>query len=123
MTSHDPTGHDPTGHDPTGLPDGRELLDGMGWETLPYGCIGITRSSDAGRDRTVWSWLILIPWAENDAKPWIDGTELKSASVQTNEQERADVIQHMREVLDKRYGKTVGERAADDFLKRLREHE
>jgi hypothetical protein len=100
--------------------DPADLVPGMGWETLPYGCVGLARSTQAGTTR-VWSWLILIPWAMNDSKPWIDGTKLFDRSVGTEADERNEVIHHMRSVLDDRYGESVGERSIERFLRSLQD--
>ncbi len=102
-----------------GIPDGLGLVGTMGWRSLPYGTLGIARRAKADTHQ-LWSWLILIPWAENDSKPWIDGTKMVPDPNLTNEQQREKVFEHLREVLDKRYGQSVGERAADDFIKKLR---
>ena len=98
------------------MPDGLELVPSMGWDPLPYGCVGLIRSADAGSDRTMGSWLVLVPWAMNDSKPWIDGNKLYPPSLKTAEDERAEIVAHIREILDQRYGDTVGERAVDKFL-------
>ena len=98
--------------------DAKSLLTAMGWESLPYGCLGIARHTQVGSSR-VWSWLILVPWAVNDSKPWIDGTKLFDRSLGTEEDERTAVVQHMRTVLDDRYGESVGERSIERFLRSL----
>ena len=102
--------------DLTGMPDGMGTLPAMGWERLPYGCIGLARKTNVDRDRIAWSWLILIPWAENDAKPWVDGTELMSLSLTPAAEQRERVLGRMREILDKRYGDSVAGRAADRIV-------
>lgn len=97
--------------------DARQLISGMGWEPLPYGCVGLIRSAPVGRsERVAWTWLILVPWAMNDAKPWIDGTKIISNPLLTNDQQRDQIRAEMRDLLDKRYGETVAGRAADEFL-------
>ena len=53
-----------------------ELIAGMGWEEMPYDCVGMSRSRQVSDTRIIWSWLILVPWAANDSKPWIDGVEI-----------------------------------------------
>ncbi len=93
----------------------------MGWEPLPYGCVGMARKSEMPGSRVVWSWLILIPWAVNDAKPWIDGTELMEGPLITEEEQQAKVHAKMREILDKRYGETVGKQAAEEFIRKFQE--
>ena len=100
--------------DSSNIPDGRS----MGWEELPYGCVGLIRSNTI-RSTTVWSWLVLIPWAETDGKPWIDGAETYDRSLKTQDQQRADVLSKVRSILDDRYGETVGRRAADDLIDRI----
>jgi len=107
--------------DPGTPSDGTELVSTMGWEPLPYGCVGITRSKEISGSRVVWSWLVLVPWAVNDAKPWIDGTELMEGPLITAEEQRAKVLAKMREILDKRYGETVGQQAAEDFIRKFQE--
>ena len=57
------------------------------------------------------------------AKPWIDGTRLVNDPKLDDNQQRDRVVSHMREVLDKRYGETMGARATDEFLKRLQSGE
>jgi hypothetical protein len=61
-----------------------------------------------------------MPWS-SDAKPWIDGTEVVPASTLTEEQERAQIVEKMRALLDERYGETVGNKAVDDLIRRLQE--
>lgn len=109
--------------DAAGIPDGRDALDAMGWEALPYGCVGLARKSDIDANRRAWSWLILIPWARNDAKPWIDGTRIVRASTLTSDEEREEILGQMRTVLDKRYGESVGRRAAEGLLEGLENQE
>ena len=104
--------------DPSGMPDGRQRIRAMGWEQLPYGCAGIVRKAGADGRRTVWSWLVLVPWSD-DAKPWIDGAEVMEVSTSTEAEERATVFARMREILDERYGGTVANRAVDDLIERL----
>ena len=106
--------------DAAGIPDGQELLPTMGWESLPYGCLGLVRKTDLDQIRTAWSWLIVIPWA-SDAKPWIDGTKVIKSSVQSEGEQRRVVLDHMRKVLDDRYGEAVGQHAAEDLIKRLQD--
>lgn len=98
--------------------DAQDLLNTMGWVTLPYGCLGLARNTQVGSSR-VWSWLVLVPWAANDSKPWIDGTKLFDLTVGTEEDERNEVIRHMRTVLDERYGESFGERSIERFLRSL----
>lgn len=105
--------------DAAGIPDGREAIESMGWFPLPFGCAGITRKSQVNPNTTAWPWLIVIPWAENDAKPWIDGTQILSASLLTEAEQREQVLDHMRATLDKRYGETVGRHAAESFIEDL----
>jgi hypothetical protein len=112
-----------TNQDPTTPSDGTELVASMGWEPLPYGCVGMARSREMSGSRTVWSWLVLIPWAINDAKPWIDGTELMEGPLMSVEEQRAKVFTKMREILDKRYGETVGKQAAEEFIRKFQEED
>jgi hypothetical protein len=100
------------------MPDGRELLRGMGWESLPYGCVGLLRHREVSSN-VVWSWLILVPWAGNDTKPWIDGNHTFEHSLLTMDQQQDRLLQHMRDLLDERYGESVGRRAADDLIERI----
>ena len=104
--------------DPTNIPDGRELIRSMGWEPLPYGCVGLIRSKTV-RSTTVWSWLVLVPWAETDGKPRIDGTETYDRSLKTPVEQRDEILTKMRSILDERYGETIGQRAADDLIDRI----
>ena len=99
--------------------DPRELITSMGWEPLPYGCVGMMRHRTAGTGKIVWSWLILIPWAMNDTKPWIDGTKLYDLTLKTEDEQRAEIQQEMRTILDERYGESVAERTVDEFLRSL----
>lgn len=95
-----------------------ELLGTMGWEAMPYDCVGMARPKKISESRTIWSWLIVVPWAVNDTKPWLDGTELIDRPMGQAEQ-KAHVLAVMREALDSRYGETYGSRAVDDFLRDL----
>lgn len=108
--------------EPNAVPDGRDLIRTMGWITLPYSCAGLIRKVNVSGRNTVWSWLILVPWA-SDSKPWIDGTEVLPASTKTEAQERAEITARLREMLDQRYGETVGNRAVDDLLRSILEDE
>ncbi|MEA2000715.1 MAG: hypothetical protein U9N84_02320 [Actinomycetota bacterium] len=106
--------------DAAGMPDGRDGLRRMGWVSLPYSCVGLIRKTGVGNSKTVWSWLILMPWS-SDAKQWIDGTEVVNASTLTEDQEREQILDKMRAMLDERYGEAVGNRAVDDLIRRLQE--
>ncbi len=106
--------------DAAGLPDGKDGINRMGWISLPYSCVGLVRKTGVGDSKTVWSWLVLMPWS-SDAKPWIDGTEVVAASTLTESEERQQIVAKMREVLDDRYGETVGNAAVDDLIRRLQE--
>jgi len=108
------------GSDAAGLPDGKDGINRMGWVSLPYSCVGLVRKTGVGDSKTVWSWLVLMPWS-SDAKPWIDGTEVVTASTLTESEERQQIVTRMREVLDERYGETVGNAAVDDLIRRLQE--
>jgi len=100
------------------VPDGRDLIRTMGWISLPYSCVGIIRKTAVSGRNTVWSWLILIPWG-SESKPWIDGVEVIPVSTKTDVQERDLVEQHLRELLDERYGEAVANRPVDDFLREV----
>jgi hypothetical protein len=110
-----------TERDPNSPSDGTELVASMGWEPLPYGCVGMARRAEVGGSRIVWSWLVLIPWAVNDTKPWIDGTELMEGPLITEAEQKEKVFAKMREILDKRYGETVGKQAAEELIRKLQE--
>lgn len=101
--------------------DPRQLITTMGWEPLPYGCVGIMRHREVGGGSVVWSWLILIPWAVNDSKPWIDGTKLFDLTLKTIDEQRREIEHEMRAILDQRYGESVAERSVDEFLRNLRD--
>lgn len=101
--------------------DGTDLVASMGWSPLPYGCVGMARRKEISNSRVVWSWLVLIPWAVNDAKPWIDGTELMDGPLTGEEEQRDEVFARIRQILDDRYGETVGRQAAEDFIRRFQE--
>ena len=102
------------------MPDGRDLLRTMGWTPLPYSCVGLVRKTAATGTNTVWSWLVLVPWA-SDSKPWLDGTKVLTASTLSEDEQREQVFAHLRELLDERYGETVGNRAVDDFIRRIQD--
>lgn len=106
--------------DAAGLPDGRDGINRMGWISLPYSCVGLVRKTGVGNSKTIWSWLILMPWS-SDTKPWIDGSEVVGASTLTESQERDQIVSKMREILDDRYGETVGNAAVDDLIRKLQE--
>ena len=106
--------------DAAGMPDGRDGLNRMGWISLPYSCVGLVRKTGVGNSKTVWSWLILMPWS-SDNKPWIDGSEVVEASTRTEAEEREQIVAKMRSVLDERYGEAVGNAAVDDLIRRLQE--
>ena len=93
----------------------------MGWERLPYDCVGITRHKQVTPAQTVWSWLILVPWAANDSKPWIDGTKLFDLTLKTEDEQRLEIYQDMRNILDQRYGEAVAERSVDEFLRQIQD--
>jgi len=106
--------------DAANMPDGRDLLRTMGWESLPFSCIGIVRLTGQVKGNNIWSWLILVPWS-SEGKPWIDGTEIVAASTKSEADERSDIFTKMRGILDDRYGETIGNRAVDDFLAEILE--
>ena len=101
--------------DAANMPDGKDLLRTMGWDSLPFSCLGLIRKTGAVRGDNIWSWIILVPWT-SDGKPWIDGTEIVSASLKSDNEERADIVTKMRKILDDRYGDTVATRAVDDLI-------
>ena len=101
--------------DAANMPDGRDLIRGMGWEPLPFSCLGLVRKTGEAKGNNIWSWIILVPWS-SDGKPWIDGTELVPASLKTPDQERDAIYSKMRSILDDRYGETVANRAVDDLI-------
>jgi hypothetical protein len=111
-----------TDSDALEMPDGRDLIRTMGWIPLPYSCVGLARQTNVGGRNTVWSWLILVPWA-SDSKPWLDGTKVLPASALTEDEEREEVLAYMRELLDDRYGEAVGNSAVEDFIRRIQEDE
>jgi hypothetical protein len=43
------------------------------------------------------------------------------ASALTPYEEREEILRHMRETLDKRYGETVGRRAVEGIIERLQD--
>lgn len=98
-----------------------ELVGSMGWEALPYDCVGLARSKRVSDTRIVWSWIVLVPWAANDSKPWIDGAEIIDNPLMKEEEQKRRVFTVMRAALDARYGEAVGSRAVDDLIKKLRE--
>lgn len=104
--------------DAAGLPDGRDLIRTMGWEPMPYSCVAVTRKANVDSTRSVWSWLVLVPWSD-DSKPWIDGTEILTNSMLTEDEERDQIYTKIRRILDDRYGESVGNSAADDLIARL----
>lgn len=92
----------------------------MGWVQLPYDCVGLLRGAPVG-DNTLWSWLILVPWAVNDSKPWVDGTELIERPNMTEDAQHEFVMSKMREILDDRYAESGVANEADEFLRKLAE--
>jgi len=104
--------------DAANMPDGRDLLRGMGWESLPFSCLGLVRKTGTTSNATLWSWLILVPWSTN-GKPWIDGTEVVPASTKSEADERNLVFARMRSILDERYGGSVAHSAVDDLLDQI----
>ncbi len=106
--------------DAAGMPDGRDGINRMGWMSLPYSCVGVVRKTGVGNSKTIWSWLILMPWS-SDTKPWIDGSEVVEASTLSEAQERDQIVAKMRDILDERYGEAVGNAAVDDLIRRLQE--
>ena len=111
-----------TKSDAAGMPDGRDGISRMGWMSLPYSCVGLVRKTGVGNSKTVWSWLILMPWS-SDTKPWIDGSEVVAASTLSEQQERDQIVVKMRALLDERYGEAVGNKAVDDLIRRLQEED
>jgi hypothetical protein len=104
--------------DAANMPDGRDLLRGMGWISLPFSCLGLVRKTGTTNNASLWSWLILVPWS-SDGKPWIDGTEVVPASTKSDADERQLVIGKLRTLLDDRYGDRVANSAVDDFLSQI----
>lgn len=98
-----------------------DLVPGMGWDELPYDSVGMSRSRRVSDTRIIWSWLILVPWAANDSKPWIDGVEIIDNPLMKEDAQREQVLAVMRAALDARYGESVGSRAVDDLIKRLQD--
>ena len=86
----------------------------------PNSCVGLVRKTGVGNSKNIWSWLVLMPWS-SDAKPWIDGAEVIEASTLSESQERDQVIGKIREILDGRYGETVGNAVVDDLIRRLQD--
>jgi len=104
--------------DVANMPDGRDLLNGMGWVSLPYSCVGLVRKTGTTSNASLWSWIVIVPWSSN-GKPWIDGTEVVPASIKTDDEERKDVVARMRSILDERYGSTVAHSAIDDLIEEI----
>jgi hypothetical protein len=104
--------------DVAGLPDGRDLIRTMGWESMPYACVAVVRKAAVDSTRSVWSWLVLVPWAD-DSKPWIDGTEIFTNSMLTEDDQRDQIFSKIRGILDDRYGESIGNHVADDLIERL----
>ncbi|MFC2176828.1 hypothetical protein ACFLRH_00260 [Actinomycetota bacterium] len=96
-----------------------DLITSMGWETLPYDCVGMARPRRVSDTRIVWSWIVLVPWAANDSKPWLDGAEIIDNPLMKDAAQKERVFGVMRAALDERYGGAVGSRAVDDLLKSL----
>jgi hypothetical protein len=106
------------GRDAANMPDGRDLLRGMGWVSLPFSCVGFVRKTGTTSNASLWSWLILVPWT-SDGKPWIDGTDVVPASTKSDDEERELIITKMRSILDDRYGDTVAQSAVDDLIEEI----
>lgn len=96
-----------------------ELIATMGWIPLPFGCAGITRNREMPDGKRVWSWLIMVPWAANDSKPWIDGVEIVDKPLHGEDAQREEIIAKMRQILDDRYGESFGAQSVDQFLREL----
>jgi hypothetical protein len=107
-----------TGRDAANMPDGRDLLRGMGWISLPFSCVGLVRKTGTTSNASLWSWLILVPWT-SDGKPWIDGTDVVPASTKSDDDERELMIAKMRSILDDRYGDSVAQSAVDDLIEEI----
>ncbi len=101
--------------DAANMPDGRDLLRTMGWEPLPFSCLGLVRKTGETKGNNIWSWIILVPWSSN-GKPWIDGTDIVQASLKTEEEEEEQILAKMREILDSRYGESVANQAVDNLI-------
>jgi len=95
-----------------------DLVASMGWVQLPYDCVGMLRKAPVS-EHFLWSWLILVPWAVNDSKPWVDGTELIERPNMDDDAQRDFVLSKMREILDDRYAESGVANEADEFLRRL----
>ncbi len=106
-------------HDPALPSSAADLIATMGWEALPYDCVGMARPARVSDTRIVWSWIVLVPWAVNDSKPWLDGAEIIDNPLMKDADQKERVFNVMRSALDARYGKAVGSRAVEDFLKSL----
>jgi len=98
-----------------------ELIGSMGWESLPYDCVGMARPKRVSDTRIIWSWIVLVPWAANDSKPWIDGAEIIDNPLMKDEEQKRKVFDVMRAALDARYGEAVGSKAVDDLIKKLQD--
>ncbi len=105
--------------DPGGPRNALDLIPSMGWIPLPYGCAAMLRNRVVGSGQRAWSWLILVPWAVNDSKPWIDGTKLFDDATKGEDGQREEILQEMRTILDSRYGESVAGRTVDEFLRSL----
>jgi len=100
--------------------EGWDLVESLDWETLPYGCFGIARHTGDFRDGTAWSWLILVPWSAPTTKPWVDGSlVIEGRPLPSPDEQRRQVLDHMRGVLDDLYGEAVGEAAVDKLLREM----
>lgn len=104
--------------DAAGLPDGRDLIRTLGWDPMPYSCVAVARRKTVDGRRSVWSWLVLIPWSD-DSKPWIDGTEIFTSSMLSEADEKEQVFAKIRSLLDARYGESVAHQAADELIEKL----
>ena len=107
----DSAGHDKALH----------LVGSMGWEPLPYDCVGMARPKRVSDTRIVWSWIVLVPWAANDSKPWLDGAEVIDNPLMKDADQKEHVFSVMRAALDERYGEAVGSRAVDDLIRKLQD--
>ncbi|MEN8040963.1 MAG: hypothetical protein ABFR95_05615 [Actinomycetota bacterium] len=101
--------------DAANMPDGKDLLRTMGWESLPFSCLGLARRTGEHNGDSIWSWIVLVPWS-SEGKPWIDGTEIVQATTASHVEEKQQIFAKMRDILDERYGESVANRAVDDFL-------
>jgi len=72
--------------DAANMPDGRDLLRTMGWEPLPFSCLGLVRKTGDVKGNNIWSWIVLVPWLGGEA---VDRWHRDRAGINEDRERRA----------------------------------